>query len=415
MPTSRILIALMASSLLACTPTQTPGVTPAPSPSSPASPSPDGSPEPDVSPSPGASASPETPDDSCGDPSEISAFEQEGEGWTVVGDAQDGKAEPTREAEGGNPGAYMSANDDVTGGTWYWAAPERYLGDQSAAYGQTLSFDLKQSSTDNQFEESDVVILGAGLKLVLKLDRNPGLEWTAYEVMLNETADWKIDTLPGASASAAQIQQVLADVSQLWIRGEYVEGPDTGGIDNIRLSKAAPPACADQSVISRFETDYQGWRVAGDAQDGSSVPEFKAQGGNPDGHIQATDDVAGGTWYWDAPERYLGDQSRSYGKSLRFDLKQSILDNQFEESDVILEGDGLTLAFKLNAHPGTDWTAYQVMLNDSAGWKLNTLAGEAASAAQIQQVLSKLSKLWIRGEYVEGADIGGLDNVILER
>lgn len=408
---SRLLLTLLATSLVACTP-QTPGVTPAPTPSGSTAPTPG----PAASPSPGASVSPGTPgDDGCGDPSHISAFEQEGEGWTVVGDAQDGSAEPTRMTEGGNPGAYMSANDDVTGGTWYWSAPERYLGDQSAAYGQTLSFDLKQSVITSQFENDDIVLQGENLKLVFKLEAHPGLDWTSYQVRLNDTAGWKVNSLDGETASAAQIQQVLSGLTQLWIRGEYVEGADTGGIDNIRLSKAAPPACADQSVISRFDADYQGWRVAGDAQDGSSVPEFKTQGGNPAGHLQATDDVTGGTWYWEAPERYLGNQSRSYGKSLRFDLKQSILDNQFEESDVILEGDGLTLAFKLNAHPGVTWTSYQVMLSDSAGWKLNSLSGETASAAQIQQVLNNLSKLWIRGEYVEGADTGGLDNVILER
>ncbi|MEF8851036.1 MAG: laminin B domain-containing protein [Haloarculaceae archaeon] len=38
-----------------------------------------------------------------------SAFDDGTEGWKVVGDAQDGSADPTHNSQGGDPGGYLSA------------------------------------------------------------------------------------------------------------------------------------------------------------------------------------------------------------------------------------------------------------------------------------------------------------------
>lgn len=370
---------------------------------------------PSNNPSPNPSGSPSTlPDsDTCQDTSPASRFSRDSEGWTLVGDAQSGSVEPDYHETDGNPGGYLSADDDVTGGVWYWNAPAAYLGNQSAAYGQALSFELKQSALDAQFESDDVILEGGDITLVHTLPAHPDVEWTAYRLNLSTGMGWKVGGREGVDATEADIQAALSDVKRLWIRGEYIEGEDTGSLDNVRLGHLN--ACASAAVISRFTTDHEDWRVSGDAQGGSAEPDYHNADGNPGGYLSADDDVTGGVWYWDAPERYLGNKASSFGKTLSFELTQSGLNAQFESDDVILAGAGQTLALKLPQHPGTEWSAYQVKLDTSAGWKLGSVSGEAASNAEIQAVLSDLTRLWIRGEYIEGADTGGLDNVILER
>jgi len=160
-------------------------------------------------------------------------FDADAEGWAVVGDAQSGSAQPDYSATGGNPGGYTSATDDAQGTFWYWQAPPKFLGDRTAAYGKLLTFDLKQSAADKQLDESDVVLVGGGLTLVFDTSNNPGIDWTNYSIPLQAGAGWKKDSLTGANASEAEIRLVLRSLTALRIRGEYREGPDTGGLDNV--------------------------------------------------------------------------------------------------------------------------------------------------------------------------------------
>ena len=79
-----------------------------------------------------------------------SLFDNNDEGWTVFGDAQEGAEKPNHHVENGNQNGYISANDNQVGGVWYWRAPGKYLGDISSAYGGTFTFDLKQSQLGGQ-------------------------------------------------------------------------------------------------------------------------------------------------------------------------------------------------------------------------------------------------------------------------
>lgn len=390
--------------LCACTPGLTPGTTPG-TPS--ATTTPGTNPTPVISPTPVSSPSPVSP--ACNDI--VSDFASDAENWLVAGDAEGGTGKPDYQSTNGNPGGYLSAKDDVTGGTWYWSAPEKFLGNQQAALNQKLSFDLKQSATSSQFENNDVVIEGGGMTLVLQFDQHPGTDWTAYTVIFNTNSSWKKDSASGELATLAEIESVLSNLSRLWIRGEYIEGADTGSIDNVRLKQAC--ASTGGIPISTFDTNSEDWLVAGDAEKGTGTPDYHSTDGNPGGYLSAEDDVAGGTWYWSAPQKFLGNQASAYQKTLAFDLKQSTLSSQFDNSDLILEGNGKVLALSLNQHPELDWTHYTVNLDTRAAWKINDSSGELATAADIQNVLKDLNRLWIRGEYVEGKDTGSLDNVKL--
>jgi hypothetical protein len=167
------------------------------------------------------------------------------------------------------------------------------------------------------------------------------------------------------------------------------------------------------TITSTFTSSNDGWTVVGDAQGSNQQPNYQSTGGASDGFVSATDNTTGGTWYWKAPEKYLGDRSLSYGLTLSFQLTQSSVTSQFENSDVILEGAGIKLTYKLQSHPNTTWTPYSVALNESADW-VNAATGKAASHDNMIAVLGSMTALFIRGEYRDGSDSGGLDGVSLQ-
>ena len=151
---------------------------------------------------------------------------------------------------------------------------------------------------------------------------------------------------------------------------EALEGPPPGP------GPPPPPG----PVKSTFDDGDEGWRVFGDAQGASAEPDHNPTGGNPGGYISAADDVTGGTWYWEAPAGFLGDQSEM--GMLSFDLKQSATDRPFDNDDVVLEGGGTTLMFDTPNNPGTDWTHYDVPLEAGAGW-LNEATGNPATQGEM--------------------------------
>ncbi|MDO8367328.1 MAG: hypothetical protein Q7T20_11050 [Saprospiraceae bacterium] len=57
---------------------------------------------------------------------------------------------------------------------------------------------------------------------------------------------------------------------------------------------------------STFSLNDEGWRVVGDAQGPSTIPNYDSMGGNPGGYCHAVDDVSGDYWYWSAPVCFKG-------------------------------------------------------------------------------------------------------------
>ena len=164
------------------------------------------------------------------------------DGWTTANDG----ANLTRVASGGNPGGFVQATDQGLGSVWYWVAPPKFRGNQTAKYGGALSFDLRQSPTTNQFAFSDDVVLsGGGLSLVATLGSRPGASFTSYTIDLLG-ANWRVGSAGGPVATEAQLLQALGNVTDLRIRGEYSLALDTGGLDNVVL--AANPIRGAQSI-----------------------------------------------------------------------------------------------------------------------------------------------------------------------
>lgn len=171
--------------------------------------------------------------------------------------------------------------------------------------------------------------------------------------------------------------------------------------------------CQQDNVTSYFSKDDEGWQILGDAQEGVATPNYQDKGGNPGGYISANDDAAGGVWYWNAPEKFLGNKSQAYGNEFSFSLKQSSIDNQFDDEDIVLVSDDIRIIYNTEQNPEVEWTDYSVILCEKAGWQMNDLAGPAASQEDFIKVLKNLTAIHIRGEFVVGEDTGGLDNVVL--
>ncbi|WP_334107916.1 laminin B domain-containing protein [Methylobacillus sp.] len=163
-----------------------------------------------------------------------SDFSTGDDSWRAAGDA-DGPL--SWQANGGNPGGHVSIDDLTIGGVTFFIAPAKFLGNQSAALGSNLTFDLQQiySGSPSQFDDADVILQGAGLTLVFDIGDHPANgAWTSYSVPL--IADgWRLNSLSGAAASDEQFIAVLSDLSALKIRAEYRTGPDIGLLDNVTL------------------------------------------------------------------------------------------------------------------------------------------------------------------------------------
>jgi gliding motility-associated-like protein len=164
--------------------------------------------------------------------------------------------------------------------------------------------------------------------------------------------------------------------------------------------------------ISTFDKDNEGWLGLGDTKDELAI--WKATGGNPNGHIFVDDQSVGGVWYFKAPDKFLGNKCSAYGQLLSFDLKTDNLAGGYDQDDVLLQSNGLTIVFDFPNNPKLTWTHYEVRLDETANWRVNTINGVKATKSQIISVLSNLTLFRIRGEFAKGqGDLGSLDNVIL--
>jgi len=170
--------------------------------------------------------------------------------------------------------------------------------------------------------------------------------------------------------------------------------------------------CGGGTVTSYFDIDDESWLVGGDVQSGNNNPDYIKDEGKSGGYISAKDDAVGGVWYWLAPPKFLGDISSAYGKKLEFSLKQSSINNQFDDADVILSNGEITLVYDTPNNPGIDWTDYMVLLEEKE-WHYSTSYETAVTKEDFIKVLKNLKALKIRGEFVSGGDTGGLDNVVL--
>ena len=132
------------------------------------------------------------------------------------------------------------------------------------------------------------------------------------------------------------------------------------------ISMAGPSAAA---IVSDFATDTDGWLLFGDAT--TTVPGFVTSGGSPGGYIHGNDQTVGGLWQWQAPAKFLGDRTSSFGQLFTFDMRMRGSGPLFELPDVTLIGAGFTLYADLSpVQQNVPWTSDSVRLSEEGGWKV---------------------------------------------
>ena len=166
-----------------------------------------------------------------------SKFTDNVEGWKVIGDSATDPEKPDHIATGGNPGGFAQVTDQAIGGVMFWRAPAKFRGNLIDAYQGTLLFSLTQSATDTQFDDTDIVLEGGGLRLTAQTEPNPPLfpAWGEFGVSLSRPG-W-LDETNAEAATAKDMRKVLRDLNELLIRAEYRTGDDTDGLDSVKLKK----------------------------------------------------------------------------------------------------------------------------------------------------------------------------------
>ncbi len=213
---------------------------------------------------------------------QTTTFDNDLEGWTVYADGA-----IVYDAAVGNPAGSARASDFGSGSYFGFQAPASYLGDKSASYGGTLTFDIMtNNATTAGATQPDVLIQGGGLEINLDLPVPTADVWNQREVALDTSSDWRLNSLGGAAATEEQIQTVLSNVTLLRIRGEFsTMTSDVTHLDNVSFPDT-PDCLADVNNDGMLSpTDFTAWVGAFN----SNAPECDQ---NNDGMCTPTDFTA---------------------------------------------------------------------------------------------------------------------------
>lgn len=157
----------------------------------------------------------------------VSTFDTGTEGWGLANDGSN----LTWDTDG-----YIKAQDLGYGSYWYFYTVS-WAGDWSEYIGGTLQYDIALLSGSGSYGRSyEVGIYSSSYGWMTSLlnSNEPALgEWTTYTMAL--VAD-------SFNVSEATFDNIMSSVQQLRIRGEYIVGGDTEGLDNVMVDPVPEPA-----------------------------------------------------------------------------------------------------------------------------------------------------------------------------
>jgi len=196
---------------------------------------------------------------------------------------------------------------------------------------------------------------------------------------------------------------------------DYKDTDDDGVIDILDACQGTPinsyvnkTGCkADgifirDTLISTFDANDEGWRFINDV-----TLSWKSTGGNDVGFLQGSDLGDGRTWYFVSPISWAGDWSSF--NTLTYDFKViDTGDATIVKKDIIrilgVNGEVMTHYEPDNNYPNTTWKNYKIELEPGSF---------DVTSEVYNSIIQNVKELWIRGEYTDGLDIEGLDNVVL--
>lgn len=189
--------------------------------------------------------------------SEIGSFSSDYEDWSLYGDST--TKIPYYDSEQG----CIYGEDAGRDMTWFFSLPYRYLGEKLDYYEKHLMFDLKQLSVERQFDNIDIVILGSnGNSIFYDYDLDsvhnyPNTEWVSYKIPIMENSIWRFSgklsnknityiesengmdigevILESTIAKEEQIKNILSNIKNIYIRGEFKIGNDKSFLDNFYI------------------------------------------------------------------------------------------------------------------------------------------------------------------------------------
>ncbi|MEX2607121.1 MAG: laminin B domain-containing protein [Kiritimatiellia bacterium] len=170
----------------------------------------------------------------------ISTFDTDTDGWTKLS-GSDASSSVEWISTGGNPGGFLRYDEVGSGFVDFVAAPVKFLGSQSGAYGKTLSFDIMTNTLSDPTNFNDQVkLISDGLTLRYQLPNpEPVNEWHHREIELTETSGW-INNSTGLAPSQADMTAVLSNLTGLHLLTDYRNGPEQVAYDNITLVPEPP-------------------------------------------------------------------------------------------------------------------------------------------------------------------------------
>jgi hypothetical protein len=169
----------------------------------------------------------------------------------------------------------------------------------------------------------------------------------------------------------------------------------------VALALSIAQASAD-TISSTLDTGAEAWSAL-DQQTGDYTASWQSTGGNPGGFLQGTENIVlGGTGYFITPSKFLGNLSAYAGGTLTYDLKVIQGSDYFSDVDVIISNGANSASWTSNINPvGDGWVTFQVQLN------------QPNFGSNLASILSNVTEFQIRGEFINGPEIEGLDNVLL--
>lgn len=173
-----------------------------------------------------------------------SSFDIDAENWRVANLLS--LATPSQAASFEAGTQRISTNDLFS---WtVFAAPAKFLGNQSAFFGGSLSFELSDSLKDSTADIFPTLVLQSGANLLAWFGGAPGTAMTSYSATLTASAAWQkiigyeITGLPIlAAASNADLSGVLGALQGVYINADWkTAGNDHAELDNVRLVGMVP-------------------------------------------------------------------------------------------------------------------------------------------------------------------------------
>jgi hypothetical protein len=303
------------------------------------------------------------------------------QGWRPVDDVT------LSVVEDGRPTQALKADDWMDGRTYRIATPTNWAGDWRGFL--QLDFDMWWQARDVSFASVELVrIFGAN---------GQSLVWSgalSNNVWIHRSIPLRPESF---NVTAAEFEGVMAHVSDMWIRGEFTDADDITYLDNVVLSTGTngPPRWT-QNIVSRFDTDAEGWKVYDNA-----TMTWLASGGVSGGTLRCVDQGTGLARF-QTPDAWAGDW-RAF-RTIGFALKPgtSAL-STYPTALWILTWDGRALYLDLPQVPGS-WTPITVDL---------TPATFGVSQADFDAIMGDVACAWIRADIMDGNDTTLLDNVAL--